>query len=275
MQARTPLLVPALVPLLLACAMQVAHADDTHDCVVASNEGQVLRDDHKLLQAEADFATCSREVCPAPVRKACVDWRQELALRVPTLVPAAHDATGRDLLQVRVLIDGKLAAETLDGKPIAVNPGPHVLLFEPSDGPAREENVIAREGERDRLISVELGPPLAASVVPAPQGPSEVRRPLLPAASWILGGVGVVALGSFAYFGLTGQSQKNDLQNSCASAQTCAPSDVSSMHTKLIVADVSLGVGIVALAISAYLALTQRPTSNIALGMQPSWQGSF
>ena len=66
--------------------------------------------------------------------------------------------------------------------------------------------------------------------------------------------MGVLALGSFAIFGLIGKSDVDDLE-SCRGH--CAESDVDHARTKLIVADISLGVGIVALGVATYMFFTR------------------
>jgi hypothetical protein len=277
---------------LLTWSWRDARADDTHDCIVASKDGQLLRDDRKPVEAVARFAVCARTVCPQPVRKACLRWSAEVSTAVSTVVLAARDVTGRDLLQVRVRVDGKLVAEQLDGGPIAEDPGPHVFRFEPPDGTAVEENVILHEGERNRLVSVVLGatttgsssaPTTASSggPTPAPDAGVAASRPLLPTASWVLGAVGVGALGGFAYFGLTGQAQRNML-GPCAGAHNCNPNDVGSTRTDLIAADVFLGIGVVALAAATYFALVRPSASRSVVAVGPArgggvalWQGAF
>jgi serine/threonine protein kinase len=76
---------------------------------------------------------------------------------------------------------------------------------------------------------------------------------LVPA--FIVGGIGVVALGSFAVFGLGGKSDVSTLEKECK--PNCAQSDVDSARTKLIIADISLGVGVVALGVATYMILTR------------------
>jgi hypothetical protein len=76
-------------------------------------------------------------------------------------------------------------------------------------------------------------------------------------ASIVLGGVGVAALGSFAAFGILGKNQLATLHETCGATHTCAEADVDAARTKLIVADVSLGVSVVALGVATVLFFTQ------------------
>jgi hypothetical protein len=68
---------------------------------------------------------------------------------------------------------------------------------------------------------------------------------------WVLSGVAVVGLGSFGYFGLTGKHQENDLKSTCA--PHCKDSEVDAMYRSYLVADVSLGVSLVAASVAGYL----------------------
>jgi hypothetical protein len=69
--------------------------------------------------------------------------------------------------------------------------------------------------------------------------------------------VGVVGLGLFATFGILGTNQKSDLEDTCA--PNCSEEDVNSVRAKLIAADVSLGVGVVAIGVATILFLTAPP----------------
>ena len=68
------------------------------------------------------------------------------------------------------------------------------------------------------------------------------------------GGVGVIGIGSFAFFGVTGKNDLNDLKSTCA--PNCEPSKLDDAKTKLLIADISLGVGILALGGATILFLT-------------------
>ena len=272
-----------------------AEADETHACIVASEAGQQLRDDRKLVLASDKFSQCARDECPALIRKACIKWLADAAAALPTVVPAARDAAGHDLSAVKVSIDGTPVASQLDGRPFPLDPGPHVLRFEAAGGPPVEENVIVREGERNRLIQVVVQPGTPSLVVSTvrPSPPQSVAAPepgartVIPVTAWVFAGVGVVGIASFAYFGATGQSQRSSLESSCAAAGTCNPSDVSAMKAKLIAADVSLGIGVVAAGAAVYFAIARRTreelprtASSVDFGALRGggivrWQGSF
>ena len=52
-----------------------------------------------------------------------------------SVVPAAKDKKGRDIVDVKVSIDGKVVTETLDGKALPVDPGVHTFRFETKNAP--------------------------------------------------------------------------------------------------------------------------------------------
>jgi hypothetical protein len=231
---------------LLLTTPGLARGDEKHECVSASYDGQKLRDEGKLLDARAQFVRCAVEECPALVVAECARWLKEIEERVPTVVFAVRDADGHDVLSATVSIDGKPLVGALEGRAVPVDAGRHTFRFA-ADGkiPVLQE-VIIREGERGRVVAATLRPVV---VSPAPE---EVRQPpLWPA--MLAGSVGVLAIGGFAVVGGIGQSEKNQLEQSCASSRSCASGDVDAARTKLVLADVALGVGVLAIGLAAYL----------------------
>ena len=61
----------------------------------------------------------------------------------------------------------------------------------------------------------------------------------------------LAAYGSFAYFGTTGRHELDDLHDSCEGH--CEQSKVDAAWTKLIIADVSLGVAVLGTGLSTWL----------------------
>ena len=240
-----------------------------NECVTEAYQGQRLRDAGDLAAARAVLRRCVAATCPAMVVNDCSTWLAQVEARIPTVVLAAHDPSGRDLLHVRVMVDDRLMATELDGISVAVNPGPHRFLFTGDSGAVGEASIIAHEGEKDRIVSATLAP--AHLDAGARSHEAGVSR-----AALIVGGVGVAAIGTFAGFGIVGESERTTLENGCATTHSCSAAAVDSAQTKLIVADVSLGVGVLALASAAYLWFTHRaasaPTSP-PIALSPSARG--
>jgi hypothetical protein len=216
-------------------------------CIQAAEEGQAARDRGELLKASEILATCTADACPGLIRRDCTTWLEEVRARTPSIVVVARDAAGRDLLAGNLTVDG--ATHPLDGSAIELDPGPHLVRVQAAD--VVEEHVILTAGEKRRVIT------LGVAEKPAP--PPIVRRvtsdekPHLPAGSFVLGGLGLVGMGTFGVFGVMGMSDVNHLRSVCAPG--CQPSDVDAAKTKLLVADIGLGVGVLSLAAATWIAI--------------------
>ena len=81
-------------------------------------------------------------------------------------------------------------------------------------------------------------------------------------ASYVFGGVGIAAIGAFTYFGLRARKDSNAMHDTCAPG--CAHADVTALKTKLVIADVSLGVGVVAIGAATFFALRGNGASKSA-----------
>ncbi|WP_438011704.1 hypothetical protein WME89_25535 [Sorangium sp. So ce321] len=348
---------PALA-LCLAAALSLAGIDaraqpSKRACAAAYERAQGLRRDGKLIAAREALIACSQPTCPAAAVADCGPWLAEVEKSLPSVVIAARDAGGRERLDVRVLVDGRLLAATLDGKALPVDPGPHTFRYEPAGGPAVEERVLIREGEKNRAITVILGsppagappsprpivapaapgvppsaartapppgapppsapppaatpppsappsaassaPPLAASSAPpsaASSAPPLAAPPLaapplaapplappvappaeraVPPLAWAAGGVGVAGLGVFAVVGALSLDAEAELRATCA--PRCRGDDVRAIRVQHAVADIGLGVGVVALGAAAWLYLTRpaaAPSPARASALRPA-----
>ena len=79
---------------------------------------------------------------------------------------------------------------------------------------------------------------------PSSNGGQEADAPIWP---WFAAAAAVVGAGGFAYWGIQGRKDAAALREDCGYNKTCSNSQVDAVREKLIFADVSLGVGIVAL----------------------------
>lgn len=242
-----------------------ARADDREQCASAADQAQQLRDEGKYRRAREQLLMCARDVCPAPIKRDCLDWLSQVESTAPTVVFGAKDAT-KDLSDVKVYVDGVAVTDRLDGKPLQMDLGKHTVKFE-YQGQTKEEDVIIGAGQKNRNVTVTFGGAAGAGAgagagggTPPPGGETSKEGSIVPAL--VVGGIGVVALGSFAVFGLGGKSDVSHLEDTCK--PHCAESDVDKARTKLIIADISLGVGIVALGVATYLLVT-RPKGEAEL----------
>ncbi len=249
-------------------------------CAAAYERAQGLRRDGKLLAAREALIACSQPTCPAAAVADCGPWLAEVEKSLPTVVIAARDAHGRERLDVRVLVDGRLLAAALDGKALPVDPGPHTFRYQPAWGPAVEERVLIREGEKNRALTLPLGapsagapasppppaaPPPAAPAAPptaspatpptAPPAAPPPAKPAIPGLVWASGAVGAAGLAVFAVAGALSLSAEADLRATCA--PRCAADEVRAIRVQHAVADIGLGVGVVALGAAAWFYATR------------------
>lgn len=205
----------------LAAVAAPAAADDAA-CINAVEQALTLRKSGKLHDALKTLATCSDPACPDEVRTECTQRIDAVGAAMPTLVLAAKDGAGNDLFAVTVAMDGAPLATSLDGRPLSINPGEHVFRFETAGQPPVDKTLVVREGEKNRVETVILGPaappppaPVAATAPPA-AGTWNGRKTL----AVVTGGVGVVGVGlgiAWAAFASSAQSQE---QSNC-NASSC------------------------------------------------------
>jgi hypothetical protein len=246
---------------LLALAAN-AHAEP-QACFDAAVDGQKQRDAGKLLAARTQFIACAKSGCPDEVQKDCARWLSEVDATLPTVVFGARDGSGRDLLDVRVTVDGTPVGDTAQGKPVPLDPGKHEVKFERDGQPPYQQTLVVRAGEKNRSVVAEL---------PSPAGAAESSH--VPIATFVLGGVGVVALGVFAYVGAHGVSDYHRLN--CDTG--CSASDKSSVDRQFRIADIALGVGVAALAAGTIVWLVAPTKPNkpaVGLGVAPIARGSY
>ena len=238
----------------------LAHAEDKQACLAAFDKAQQLRIDGRLRAARVELALCARSECPVLVRQDCATWLNDVMGSLPSVVVGARDGRGKDLIAVRVLVDGVEVASALDGKPILVDPGAHKFRYETAGTLPVEEQVLIREGERNRHLTVNFTPPKTDEPKRDPKGlphasSDDNSSSGAPVASYVLFGVGAVALGGALYFDLTANGDAKTLRDVCA--PFCHQEDVDAVQTKYVAAAVSLGVGVVAIGVATYLLLAR------------------
>lgn len=233
-----------------------ARADDKEQCAAAYEAAQELRSNTKLREARNNLLVCAQSVCPGFIKKDCSKWLSEVEAALPTVVLSAK-AKGRDLTDVSVKIDGDELVDALDGKAVPVDPGSHTFTFESAEHGTKELTYVVKEGQKSQSIEIEFAPEASGGEAGGGDTGGSIStddaagNKTLP---YVLLGVGAVGIVGFAYFGLTANSEKDDLE--CADDKTCSDDDLSPIRQKYLFADISLGVGIVSLAVGTYLLVT-------------------
>jgi hypothetical protein len=112
-------------------------------------------------------------------------------------------------------------------------------------------------GERNRPITLTLhrqAMPASREREGEPKGSASTTS--MSPLAYVFGGVGVLGLGSFAYFAIDGRAEKSRLAGLCA--PRCSDAEVAAVSTRYLAADVALGVGVAALIAAAYFAFLPR-----------------
>ncbi len=230
----------ALAPLCAAArpaAAQEAGAPTRQECVSLHEKGQELRKLSKLLQTRKILRTCSNETCPGLIREDCTSWLEELERAMPSL---AFEIVldNKDVTEAKITEGDKILTESISGMAYEMDPGVHKFKTEIPGHDPIETTVVVREGEKNRVIRVDFTPPPVpgALLPPKPTGP----RPV-PATTWVFGGLAVAAAGAGTTFGLLARSKKSDLDK-LGCSPFCTDSQVSSMKSMALVADISFGL---------------------------------
>jgi hypothetical protein len=240
-----------------------ASADDKQACLESYVEAQRLKKDSSYIAARDKLIACSRDICPATIQSECVQWLAEVDRALPSVVVLAKDQDGRDIVDVRVTVDGKPFLERAEGKPIPIDPGVRTFRFEASGFQTQEQQVVVQASMQGRVIAVALTPQAAASAAaPAiadapttadPATDSDTSRPVR-APVYVFGGVGVAGLAGFGAFAMRFSGQRSDLDE-CK--PFCSRTDIDAADRSRKIAFVSLGVGVVALGTAAVLYATR------------------
>jgi hypothetical protein len=253
---------------------------DKQACVSASTDGQALRDNGKLREAREKLVMCARDECPVIVRKYCAEWLAGVESRIPSVVFRAQTPDGADVTDARVTVDAG-SPHAVDGSATQLDPGEHRVRFEHPGDPPVEMRIVVAESEKGRIVAARFAPKAEAPTAEAPE-PVETRPAPPPESKGIpplaiaLAGVGVLGGVGFAIFGITAKSNLDQLRQTCA--PTCAPSDLDGVKQKAAIADVSLGVGLVALGAAAWVFFSSGssspPPASAVLDVRPTPGGA-
>lgn len=253
-------------------APEAAAASGVEQCVAAHADVQKLRKNHRLLEAGRALKGCARSECPAPVLRDCVAWVDELERATPSVVFNVTSG-GEQVAGSRVLVDGQRVELSSSGAPLRLDPGKHTYRVEHDGYRPVAKELILFEGQRFQQVNVALEPLVVPQVPQAQAIITESYRPV-PALTYVLAGVGVAGAASFAVWGLMGRSEQDHLEQTCR--PKCTDSDLATVRTRYLIADISLGVGVAAFA-GAALTYLLRPTEErpVAVSVEPSRTGVY
>lgn len=234
-------------------------------CSQSYELSQRLRNETQYLAAHDELLKCANPKCGDALFQECNRLYSELEMAMPSVIFQARDASNsQDLVDVSVTIDGRTLTQQLDGKPVVVDPGSHQFTFTAPNAPVVEKSIVIRAGEKFRQVTVamdvkhaQLASPPSTAFPPPVAAPPRARR--VPIASFVLGGVGALALGGFVALRLIGSSDYDTLKNGCA--PDCSQSDVDNVKQKYLLSNIALGVGAAAL-VGAVVVYAVQPSGS-------------
>jgi len=232
-------------------------------CVSQHERSQLLRQEGQLLEARTLLLECARVECAPAIRGDCVRWQQELQLSVPSLVFAAT-LDGQDHSEVSVSMEGRVIAQHLDGRALELDPGEYDFKFESASGQTLSRRITVREGEKARLVTVVfvsagVEAPAESPAPPAPAPPVVYTERPVPVIAYALGGLALVATGSWVYFGTSALEKERDASEQCA--PFCSTDKTDDIRMRVWAADVSAAVAVTAAAAALYTYWTRPEVS--------------
>jgi hypothetical protein len=234
---------------LVASHASAQNAPTKQECADAYTQAQVLRAKDKLVLAKKQVDVCNDPACPQALRKDCTTWLVELQQSVPVLAVDVVNESGGVVPSAHVTVDGSAVAS---GQSLTLDPGTHTIAAEaPSMESASETLELAKGEKRHATLT------LKARATDKPEVPAS--RPF-PVAAVIVATVGVAFMGGFIGFGLAGNGKRSDLDAS-GCKPNCAQTDVDTIKTDYIIADVALGVGLATLAVATVLFIVSATSS--------------
>lgn len=210
----------------------------------------------KLTPALEQLLVCAQASCPPFLAKECTANYDRIKTSVPTVTLIARRSETEPLVDVKVSVDGKPLVTRIDGLSVPVDPGVHEFVFEHEGDAPVSVRVLLAEGEKNKPVVAEFRvapPPPPAAKEPAPLAPTRPPAPepagfRVPAAAYVLGGVGIVGLGVGITFRALGAEDYNTLAESCG--HRCEQSEVDAAKRKYLISHIGLGVGAAALVAS-------------------------
>lgn len=284
--------------LMAACVTMPALAEPgdqpPRDCAQDFENAQGLRKQGKLKAAAEASIACSQPSCPAFISKECTAIFTEVQSSLPSITVRATDGHGQLLTDVEVYLDGDLLTKVLDGRAVPVDPGVHEFRFAPSGKPEQTLKVLVAEGEKNKLVSADFpsAEPQSAGLPAEKQrvssgdtGAAKTHGP--PVASYVLGGIGLAAIGAGVVLRLVADKDFDDAEQNCK--PDCSKSTTDSIDRKYNLSIASFAVGGAAIATGGILWLVQgggtskevtaqslslHPAS-VGNGVLASWRGTF
>src|SRR5512133_3750624 len=115
--------------------------DEQQKCAQAFEAAQEMRLANAFMAARAQLQVCSQPICRDFMRDACSDWLKDGDSKIATVTFDVLRGE-RPVTEVRVLDNGVPLVVKLDGEPVEVDPGEHVIEVEISDTAPMKRRVV-------------------------------------------------------------------------------------------------------------------------------------
>jgi hypothetical protein len=180
----------------------------------------------RYVEARDLFASLANEELDPEAPKPFFEAKKEAAVRLEEveakIATLRVEVTGPQ--QATIAIDGTdRTAEVREG-PVDLDPGEHLVRATAEGFEPAEQSVSVEEGSRDNALALELTP-LPEDAPPTvgnqDQGVVMEEGPLWPA--FVIGGVGVAAIGVGATMGVLAMGKASDLDAACPERDQCPP----------------------------------------------------
>jgi hypothetical protein len=233
-------------------------------CVANHERSQVRRNDGDLLGARSAALACSQAECPSIVRNDCLQWFAEVDRDLASVVVSVR--VGADDVDATIYVDGQKQPAEVYGRTLELNPGRHHFRMERGDGKASQErDVMLAPRDKERQVLFQIAAPQTATAPAQHAVPTE--RPV-PMVTFVLSGAALALAAGGGVLGALSLADRADRAKP-ASEGGCSPyctdSDVSSLKSKAIGADVLFGLS-VATGATALLTYLWRPEVPITAG---------
>lgn len=211
----------------------------------------------KLASAWSDY----REALALAIRDKRKDREDAARTKIAELEPRISRLTVRATSRegLSVTLDGVALSAASFGTAIPIDGGAHVIeASAPGRVSRKTELTIAAEKDRKE---VEIGP-----LDPEPTARSKVVTPIAPVAPpdekhgsvvpYVIGGVGIVALGVGGYFGVTAIGKRKDVSAACPGDVCTDPAMIDrngEAKRSAMISNIAIGIGIVAIGTAIVL----------------------
>ena len=224
----------------------------------------------KLVAALGDY-----ELAASDARAEKADQvAEEVEGRLESLrqrIPKITVKRGSGAEAAAVAVDGISVGDQVIGTPMPTDPGPHTVEATAPGFKAFRKSVRVAEQQSETVEVVLEAMPVAAPGTPG--GPARPAAGRSPVYGYVIGGIGIASLGaSGVFFGLRA-SKISQLDKACPNNQCASHAhddDIKAGKLYTAIADVTLAVGVAAVASGAILVLTSGPSSEPSAALGPA-----